>query len=33
MPKDEPLDKGGKIDYVGAILGLGSLILFSFAWK
>ncbi|KAG0649214.1 putative MFS-type transporter [Hyphodiscus hymeniophilus] len=29
----EPFDKDGKIDYVGAYLGVGGLILFNFAWK
>lgn len=31
--KEIPVDKDGKIDYVGAFLGLGSLLLFSFSWN
>lgn len=33
MPKDQPLDRKGRIDYIGSALGLGSLILFSVVWK
>lgn len=33
MPKDQPLDKDGKIDYIGSAMGLSSLILFSVVWK
>lgn len=33
LPKEQPVDKGGKIDYMGACLGLGSLLLFNFCWK
>lgn len=33
FPKEHPMDKGGKIDFLGAFLGLGSLLLFSFVWK
>jgi hypothetical protein len=33
FPRDHPLDRGGKIDYFGAFLGLGSLLLFNFVWK
>lgn len=33
FPKEQPVDKGGKIDYMGAALGLSSLLLFNFAWK
>ena len=33
MPKDQPLDKDGKIDYIGGALGLSSLILFGVVWK
>lgn len=32
-PADEPVDPHGKIDWVGAALGLSGLILFNFAWK
>ena len=30
---DTPLDPNGKIDWVGALLGVGGLILFNFTWK
>ncbi|EOO02160.1 putative efflux pump antibiotic resistance protein [Phaeoacremonium minimum UCRPA7] len=33
FPKEQPVDKGGKIDYMGAALGLSSLLLFNFAWN
>ncbi|KAK7953911.1 major facilitator superfamily-domain-containing protein [Apiospora saccharicola] len=33
LPKEQPIDKGGKIDYMGACLGLGSLLLFNFCWN
>jgi hypothetical protein len=33
LPKEQPVDKDGKIDYIGAFLGLGSLLLFNFCWK
>uniref|UniRef100_A0A8H7MY76 Major facilitator superfamily (MFS) profile domain-containing protein n=1 Tax=Bionectria ochroleuca TaxID=29856 RepID=A0A8H7MY76_BIOOC len=33
LPKEEPVDKHGKIDFIGILLGLGGLILFSFAWN
>ncbi|KAK0390682.1 hypothetical protein NLU13_0185 [Sarocladium strictum] len=33
LPEEHPVDKGGKIDYVGAFLGLGSLLLFNFTWN
>jgi hypothetical protein len=29
----EPLDKNGTIDFIGAYLGVGGLILFNFVWK
>ena len=29
----EPMDKAGKIDYVGAYFGVGGLILFNFVWN
>jgi hypothetical protein len=32
-PQDEPVDPNGKIDLVGAYLGVGGLILFNFVWK
>ncbi|KAJ0414465.1 major facilitator superfamily domain-containing protein [Aspergillus carlsbadensis] len=33
LPREEPVDKGGKIDWVGAGLGLSGLLLFSIAWN
>lgn len=33
LPHEVPVDKGGKIDYTGAFLGLSSLLLFNFVWK
>ena len=33
MPKDQPLDPKGSIDYIGSAFGLGSLILFGVVWK
>ncbi|KAI8648350.1 hypothetical protein LRP88_02194 [Fusarium phalaenopsidis] len=33
LPSETPVDKGGKIDYVGIIVGLGGLLLFSLAWN
>jgi hypothetical protein len=33
FPRDDPVDKHGKIDVIGALLGLGGLLLFSVAWK
>ncbi|KAF5009102.1 hypothetical protein FDECE_4654 [Fusarium decemcellulare] len=33
FPHEEPVDKGGKIDYMGVILGLGGLFLFNLAWN
>ena len=32
-PQDEPVDPNGKVDWVGAYLGVGGLILFNFVWK
>lgn len=29
----EPLDKHGRVDYIGCYLGVGGLILFNFVWK
>lgn len=29
----EPLDKQGRVDYIGCYLGVGGLILFNFVWK
>ncbi|KAI0198163.1 MFS general substrate transporter [Astrocystis sublimbata] len=33
IPLDKPLDPHGGIDYVGAYLGVGGLILFNFVWN
>jgi MFS family permease len=33
VPADEPVDPTGKIDFVGAYLGVGGLTLFNFVWK
>lgn len=33
LPKEHPIDKGGRIDYIGAFLGLSSLLLYNIAWK
>lgn len=33
LPKELPVDRNGKIDYVGATLGVSSLILFNFVWN
>lgn len=29
----EPLDKHGRVDYIGCYLGVAGLILFNFVWK
>lgn len=33
LPRETPVDKGGKIDYAGAGLGLSGLLLFNFVWN
>ena len=33
LPHDHPQDPNGKIDVVGAYLGVGALFLFNFVWK
>ncbi|OAA53596.1 Major facilitator superfamily domain, general substrate transporter [Niveomyces insectorum RCEF 264] len=33
LPNDHPVDQGGRIDYVGAALGTGGLVLFNVAWN
>lgn len=33
LPQEVPVDKGGKIDYAGACLGVTSLLLFNFVWN
>ena len=31
--REPPVDRKGKIDWIGSALGTGSLILFNFVWK
>lgn len=33
VPGDEPVDPNGEVDWIGAYLGVGALILFNFVWK
>lgn len=33
VPPDKPVDPNGSVDWVGAYLGVGGLILFNFVWK
>ncbi|KAL8921864.1 MAG: hypothetical protein Q9172_003797 [Xanthocarpia lactea] len=33
VPEDKPVDPNGKVDWVGAYLGVGALILFNFVWN
>jgi hypothetical protein len=33
LPGDVPVDRNGKIDWVGAVLGTAGLIVFNVAWK
>ena len=33
VPKEVPVDRHGKIDYIGAVLGTSALIIFSFVWN
>ncbi|CRG89731.1 putative MFS-type transporter C1683,03c [Talaromyces islandicus] len=33
LPREEAVDKGGKIDYVGAFFGVSGLLLFNIAWN
>jgi hypothetical protein len=33
IPKDDPVDPGGNIDWVGAYLDIAELILFNFVWN
>ncbi|KAI0057295.1 MFS general substrate transporter [Artomyces pyxidatus] len=33
IPADDPVDRDGSIDFVGAYLGVGGLILFNFVWN
>jgi hypothetical protein len=33
LPPEQPVDRHGKIDWIGASLGTGGLIVFNVAWK
>jgi hypothetical protein len=33
VPPEEPVDRNGKIDWIGASLGTSGLIIFNVAWK
>ncbi len=33
VPADEPIDPDGEVDWLGAYLRVGALILFNFVWK
>lgn len=33
LPREVPVDRGGKIDWIGAGLGTSALIIFNFVWK
>lgn len=33
LPREDPVDNSGSIDYMGALLGLSALVLFNFAWN
>lgn len=33
LPREKPVDEDGKVDFIGALLGLSGLLLFSVAWK
>lgn len=33
LPADLPVDRNGKIDWIGALLGTSGLIVFNVAWK
>jgi hypothetical protein len=33
LPSDYPVDKNGRIDWVGAFLGTAGLIVFNVSWK
>jgi hypothetical protein len=33
LPGERPVDRGGHIDWIGASLGTGGLIVFNVAWK
>jgi hypothetical protein len=33
LPKEEAGDKDGNVDWLGAFLGIGALVVFNVAWK
>jgi hypothetical protein len=33
VPDEEPVNKNGSLDWLGAYLAIGGLILFNFVWK
>ena len=33
MPKESPVSKGEKMDWIGSVLGISGLVLFNFVWK
>ncbi|KAJ5517648.1 Major facilitator superfamily domain general substrate transporter, partial [Penicillium expansum] len=33
LPREKPVDEDGKVDFIGALLGLSGLLLFSVAWN
>lgn len=33
LPQEKPVDRQGKIDWIGAVLGTSGLIVFNVAWK
>ena len=33
LPRESPIDREGKVDWIGACLGICALILFNFVWK
>ncbi|GAM36590.1 hypothetical protein TCE0_018f05791 [Talaromyces pinophilus] len=33
LPREEPVDEGGSVDYIGACLGVSGLVLFNIAWN
>lgn len=33
LPHEEPVDRHGKIDWIGAVLGMSGLVLFNFTWN
>jgi hypothetical protein len=33
LPSERPVDRQGRIDWIGAVLGTSGLIVFNVAWK